>query len=325
MYRAWPRMGGMSGSRPPSLGQAGGIYTAQPGSTVATQYVSDQQFDGIWYVGDLLMATSRPDFARNIISSNGPLDLGPITTRAHLWRSHHTSLLRWYRARRPQRSDRQRQHVLPQQHSQAFIANGGASSGETSVAAVSQNANSTYPAGTDARCWYRLLRPRCGRTRTRPSTSPPWPQAPHRSTCRAMSRTATPDRLSTARPSKRPAPLTIPVQALPPWREGNTAPASTGISTTSSSAQPRGTNVPDDCCLRPDRKRRRPSKPARCSLASTSSRTCHPTRPVPGGEQSFPVYFGWSDYDSASTGIGRCDLSTFIDTQAPALCLGPSW
>jgi hypothetical protein len=31
------------------------------------------------------------------------------------------------------------------------------------------------------------------------------------------------------------------------------------------------------------------------------------------------MYFGWSNYDSVSTGIGRADISTFIDTQAPAL------
>ena len=30
------------------------------------------------------------------------------------------------------------------------------------------------------------------------------------------------------------------------------------------------------------------------------------------------VYFGWNNYDSFSTGLGRCDLCTFIDTQAPA-------
>lgn len=30
------------------------------------------------------------------------------------------------------------------------------------------------------------------------------------------------------------------------------------------------------------------------------------------------VYFSWGNYDAESTGIGRCDLSTFIDTQAPA-------
>jgi hypothetical protein len=30
------------------------------------------------------------------------------------------------------------------------------------------------------------------------------------------------------------------------------------------------------------------------------------------------MYFGWNNYDSESTGLGRCDLSTFIDTQAPA-------
>ncbi len=30
------------------------------------------------------------------------------------------------------------------------------------------------------------------------------------------------------------------------------------------------------------------------------------------------VYFGWTNYDSESTGIGRADISTFIDTQAPA-------
>lgn len=30
------------------------------------------------------------------------------------------------------------------------------------------------------------------------------------------------------------------------------------------------------------------------------------------------VWFGWSNYDSLSTGLGRMDLSTFIDTQAPA-------
>lgn len=48
----------------------------------------------------------------------------------------------------------------------------------------------------------------------------------------------------------------------------------------------------------------------------------------PPGPVSFPVqsmtannrflYFGWSNYDDTSTGIGRMDLSTFIDTQAPA-------
>lgn len=30
------------------------------------------------------------------------------------------------------------------------------------------------------------------------------------------------------------------------------------------------------------------------------------------------IYFGWNNFDSVSTGLGRCDLSTFIDTQAPA-------
>lgn len=30
------------------------------------------------------------------------------------------------------------------------------------------------------------------------------------------------------------------------------------------------------------------------------------------------LYFGWSNFDALSTGIGRMDLSTFIDTQAPA-------
>jgi hypothetical protein len=30
------------------------------------------------------------------------------------------------------------------------------------------------------------------------------------------------------------------------------------------------------------------------------------------------MYFGWTNYDTESTGIGRMDLSTFIDTQAPA-------
>ena len=30
------------------------------------------------------------------------------------------------------------------------------------------------------------------------------------------------------------------------------------------------------------------------------------------------MYFGWTNYDNVSTGLGRMDLSTFIDTQAPA-------
>ena len=30
------------------------------------------------------------------------------------------------------------------------------------------------------------------------------------------------------------------------------------------------------------------------------------------------VWFGWSNYDAVSTGLGRMDLSTFIDQQAPA-------
>lgn len=32
------------------------------------------------------------------------------------------------------------------------------------------------------------------------------------------------------------------------------------------------------------------------------------------------VYFGWTNYDDDTTGIGRCDISTFIDTLAPAYC-----
>lgn len=35
------------------------------------------------------------------------------------------------------------------------------------------------------------------------------------------------------------------------------------------------------------------------------------------GDNRF-VYFGWNNFDAESTGLGRCDLSTFIDTQAPA-------
>ncbi len=48
----------------------------------------------------------------------------------------------------------------------------------------------------------------------------------------------------------------------------------------------------------------------------------------PPGPVSYPVdsmvgnnrfmYFGWTNYDDESTGLGRLDLSTFIDTQAPA-------
>ena len=30
------------------------------------------------------------------------------------------------------------------------------------------------------------------------------------------------------------------------------------------------------------------------------------------------IWFGWSDFDNVSTGLGRQDLSTFIDQQAPA-------
>jgi hypothetical protein len=46
-------------------------------------------------------------------------------------------------------------------------------------------------------------------------------------------------------------------------------------------------------------------------------------QPVSAPVQAFTgqfrwVWFGWSNYDTASTGIGRLDLSNFIDQQAPA-------
>lgn len=43
------------------------------------------------------------------------------------------------------------------------------------------------------------------------------------------------------------------------------------------------------------------------------------TKPVTGvvGNGRF-IWFTWNDYDSQSTGVGRCDLSHFIDTLAPA-------
>lgn len=42
----------------------------------------------------------------------------------------------------------------------------------------------------------------------------------------------------------------------------------------------------------------------------------HPIKAMVGNNRF--MYFGWSDYDSASTGLGRADISTFIDSQAPA-------
>lgn len=41
-----------------------------------------------------------------------------------------------------------------------------------------------------------------------------------------------------------------------------------------------------------------------------------PVRAIVGNNRF--IYFGWSNYDNVSTGIGRLDISTFIDTQAPA-------
>lgn len=42
----------------------------------------------------------------------------------------------------------------------------------------------------------------------------------------------------------------------------------------------------------------------------------HPIQAMVGDNRF--LYFGWSDYDTVSTGLGRADLSTFIDTQSPA-------
>ena len=42
----------------------------------------------------------------------------------------------------------------------------------------------------------------------------------------------------------------------------------------------------------------------------------YPVRTIVGNNRF--IYFGWSDYDTSSTGLGRADISTFIDTQAPA-------
>ena len=48
-----------------------------------------------------------------------------------------------------------------------------------------------------------------------------------------------------------------------------------------------------------------------------------PPGPVTSPVQCFTgnnrfLYFGWTNYDASSTGLGRCDLSSFIDSQAPA-------
>ena len=296
-------------------GQAGGIYTAQPGSTVATQYVSDQQFDGIWYVGDRLMATWGPT-VYNIISSNGPLDLGPITTQLTSGAAITSLAFSGGIAHAVPNGATVNVSTFFPQHSQAFIANGGASSGATSVAVVSQNANFTYPVGTDA----QLVQAPPTALWTNPNSAFHFSAMAAGSSQIYMSgyvadgNTGSVVYRSTIEATGTA--LTIPVQALP--MEG-------GEYCTSLYGYLNYIFVGSNLGVRMCR-----TIAAFDPTGNEGDLEAGPLFPglYPPGPVTQPVqclvgnnrfvYFGWSDYDSASTGIGRCDLSTFIDTQAPA-------
>ena len=297
-----------------------GLYHTTAGSTTALPYVTGTTFDGVYWVADRLMTTYLNNLY-NITSVGGPMLAGQITTALTL-NVAVTSLAfsGGTTVDIPSGSNIAvgPVHLGMHTYTQVFVTTAHAAVGATSVSVTSQLANFSYQIGTPV--YLQLAVP-----------TPLWthPNSGFRFSAAAAGSgniyyaghvpTGPVPTLSviyqnTIEPTGTA--LTIPVQALP--MEG-------GEYATSLYGYLNFIFVGSNLGVR------------MCRTLSQYDPTGNqgdleagPLIPglFPPGPVNSPVYaqvgnnrfmyFGWNNYDSTSTGLGRMDLSTFIDTQAPA-------
>ena len=295
-----------------------GMFTTTAGSTTSTTYSGSQPFDGVYYVGDRLMATFLNN-VYNLTDISGSVFQGTLTTGLTASSTVTSLAVTATLHDIPTGSSVQVGPIFSGgPHTQVFTTVGDTPVGSTTINVTSATANFTYPIGVSV--FY--LAPNATALWTHPSsgfrfsdmaagssqiymagyvqtTSTPLASLVYRTTIEAT---------GTA--------LTIPVQALP--MEG-------GEYCTSLYGYLNYVFVGSNLGVRMCR-----TIAAYDPTGNEGDLEAGPLLPglYPPGPVNSPVfsmvgnnrfvYFGWTNYDDESTGLGRCDLSTFIDTQAPA-------
>lgn len=296
------------------------LYATTAGATTVTPYITGQAFDGVYYVGERLMTTAG-NSVYNITSLGGPQLVGFLTTALSAG-SPVTSLALsgGLEIAVPSGAQVAVGPVigLGGSRTQTFTTTSSESVGATSIPVTSVDANFIYPVGVAV--WLQLPQPAPLWTHPNsnfrfssmcagssqiymsgyvPSEGQPLQSVVYRTTIEAT---------GTA--------LTIPVQALP--LEG-------GEYCTSLYGYLNYVFVGSNLGIRMCR-----TIAAYDPTGNEGDLEAGPLLPglFPPGPVNSPVfamvgnnrfvYFGWNDFDTESTGLGRCDLSTFIDTQAPA-------
>ena len=290
-----------------------GLYATTAGAAAAITYVGGDPYDNVFWVGDRLMTTWENNIY-NIITDGGAIPLGGLSF-ALTNGSPVTSL-----------TVNQVPYDIPSgslilvesgSNTQEFTTDADTPKGTETISVTSLNANFSYPIGsattylaadptplfTHPNAYYRFTSMAAGSSQIYIGgfVAAPYPiqSIVYRTTIEAT---------GTA--------LTIPVQALP--LEG-------GEYVTSLYGYLNYVFVGSNLGVRMCR-----TIAAYDPTGNEGDLEAGPLIPglFPPGPVNSPcyamtgnnrfVYFGWNNYDSVSTGLGRCDLSTFIDTQAPA-------
>lgn len=294
-----------------------GIYTFTAGSTTVTPYVAGQSFDGIYFVGERLMATWE-NTLYNITTLSGNLFEGTVNSNISSGSTVTSITTTALATDIPTGASVELIALGAPTHTQVFTTTSDSPAGSTTIAVTSATAAFLFGVGSSV--FYNAAAP-----------TPLWthPTANFRisSMCAGSSQIylgglveggpvplqsvvyrTTIEATGTA--------LTIPVQALP--MEGGEyvtglygylnyifVGSNLGVRMCRTIAAYDPTGNEGDLEAGPLLPGLFPPGPVNSPVSAMV------------GNNRF-VYFGWSDYDTVSTGLGRLDLSTFIDTQAPA-------
>lgn len=293
-----------------------GISTTTAGATTATIFVADQPFDNIWYVGERLMGVST-NSVFNITEMGGNIPLGTLTTT--ITNGSTVTVLDTAGGTVVNLPAGSTVQVGLSGLAQDFTTTTYAPAGSTTILVTSETADITFLSGTPLYYVWPVPTPlwthpnpffrftsMCAGSSQIYITG--YVQAEGGQPLQSVVYRTTIEATGTA--------LTIPVQALP--MEG-------GEYATSLYGYLNYIFVGSNLGMRMCR-----TIAAYDPTGNEGDLEAGPLIPglFPPGPVNSPVYamtgnnrfvyFGWNDYDSESTGLGRCDLSTFIDTQAPA-------
>ena len=297
-----------------------GLYHTSAGAAGATPYVTNHGFDGVYWVADRLMTTWLNNLY-NITTVGGPQSVGSITTGLTIGGS--VTSLAFSGGITNNIPINSTITVGPvqlgaQSFTQSFTNTAAQTAGDTSVAVTSAPANFSYPTSTPVYLqlpvptplWthpnanFRFSAAAAGAGNIYYAGHVPTGQVPQNSVIYQ----------NTIEPTGTA--LTVPVQALP-LEGGEYATSLYGylnyifvgsnlgvrMCRTLSQYDPTGNQGDLEAG---------PLLPGLFPPGPVNS----PVRALIGNNRF--MYFGWNNYDNLSTGLGRLDLSTFIDTQAPA-------